>query len=112
MKMITCIIRPEQLGVVTDALLKLNVLGGTLTDVRGFGRQKGQVEHYRGEEYTIRFMEKVKMDLVVHDDDVEKVVGTVAESARTGKVGDGKIFVAEVPNAVRIRTGEKGPNAL
>jgi len=112
MKMVSCIIRPEKLEAVTDALNGAHVVGMTLSDVRGFGRQKGQVEHYRGGEYTIRFIAKVKVDVVVQDEDVAKVMGVIAEAARTGNVGDGKIFVVDVPNALRIRTGEKGTAAL
>jgi nitrogen regulatory protein PII len=112
MKLISCIIRPDRLDQVTEALNKEHVIGMTLTDVRGFGRQKGQVEHYRGGEYTIRFISKVKIDLVVQDEDVTRIVNTIEQAARTGKVGDGKIFVYEVANALRIRTGEKGTNAL
>ena len=112
MKMVSCIIRPEKLDAVTDALDKENVVGMTVSDVRGFGRQKGQVEHYRGGEYTIRFVPKVKLDVVVQDEDVAKVMGVMSESARTGKVGDGKIFVTDIPSAMRIRTGEKGTSAL
>ena len=110
--MVTCIIRPEKLDAVTNALDKQHVVGMTLTDVRGFGRQKGQVEHYRGGEYTIRFIAKVKVDIVVQDEDVSKVMNTIERAARTGKVGDGKMFVVDVPNAMRIRTGEKGTSAL
>ena len=112
MKMISCIIRPEKLEAVTNALDKQHVVGMTVTDVRGFGRQKGQVEHYRGGTYTIRFISKVKLDLVVQDEDVTKILATVEKAARTGKVGDGKAFVIEVPDALRIRTGEKGTSAL
>jgi len=112
MKMVSCIIRPEKLDAVTAALDKQHVAGMTLTDVRGFGRQKGHVEYYRGGEYTIRFISKVKVDLVVQDEDVSKIMSAIESAARTGKVGDGKIFVMEVPNAVRIRTGEKGTSAL
>ena len=112
MKLISCIIRPEKLDAVTKALDKLHVVGMTLTDVRGFGRQKGHVEHYRGGAYTIRFIAKVKVDIVVQDEDVTKTMETIEHAARTGKVGDGKIFVMDVPNAMRIRTGEKGTSAL
>jgi nitrogen regulatory protein PII len=112
MKMISCIIRPEKLDVVTSMLDKHHVVGMTLTDVRGFGRQKGHVEHYRGGEYTIRFIPKVKVDIVVQDEDVTKIMNAIESAARTGKVGDGKIFVLDVPNAMRIRTGEKGTSAL
>ena len=84
----------------------------TVTDVRGFGRQKGQVEHYRGGEYTIRFISKVRIDVVVQDEDVKKVMDAVSRVARTENVGDGKIFVTSVENAMRIRTGEVGTSAL
>jgi len=104
MKMVSCVIRPEKLEAVTTALDKMHVVGMTLTDVRGFGRQKGHVEHYRGREYT--------MDIVVPDEDVSPILAAVEKAARTGKVGDGKIFVLDVPNAMRIRTGEKGTSAL
>src|ERR1043165_5575220 len=112
MKMVSCIIRPEKLDAVTAALDKQHVVGMTLTDVRGFGRQKGQVEHYRGEEYTIRFISKVRIDIVVPEEDVNTVLNTIENVARTGKVGDGKVFVMDVPNAMRIRTGERGTSAL
>ncbi len=112
MKMVTCVIRPDKLDAVADALDKQHVVGMTVTDVRGFGRQKGQVEHYRGGEYTIRFISKVRLDVVVQDQDVEKVLSTISQVARTGNVGDGKIFVVDVLNALRIRTGEKGTSAL
>ena len=112
MKIITCIIRPEKLEAVTNGLDKINIVGMTVTDVRGFGRQKGQVEHYRGGEYTIRFINKVRIDIVVQDEDVKKVMDTVSKIARTENVGDGKIFVTPVENAMRIRTGETGTSAL
>ncbi len=112
MKLISCIIRPDKLDVVVDALDKQHVVGMTVTDVRGFGRQKGQVEHYRGGEYTIRFIPKVRLDVVGQDQDVETILTTVGKVAKTGNVGDGKVFVIDVPNAMRIRTGEKGTSAL
>ena len=112
MKMVTCVVRPDKLDSVVDALDKQHIVGMTVTDVRGFGRQKGQVEHYRGGEYTIRFISKVRIDVVVQDQDVEKVIATISQVARTGNVGDGKIFVVDVLNALRIRTGEKGTSAL
>ena len=112
MKLVTCIVRPDKLDAVADALDKQHIVGMTVTDVRGFGRQKGQVEHYRGGEYTIRFISKVKIDLVVQDADVETVMATISKVARTGNIGDGKLFVFNVENAMRIRTGEKGTNAL
>src|SRR5437762_7138752 len=107
MKQITCIIRPEKLDAVTDALNQEHVVGMTVTDVRGFGRQKGQVEHYRGGAYTIRFNPKVKIDMIVQDEDVGQAMKAIEQAARTGKVGDGKIFVLDVDDALRIRTGEK-----
>ena len=112
MKMVTCIVRPEKLEPITDVLDKIHIVGMTVTDVRGFGRQKGQVEHYRGGEYTIRFINKVRLDLVVQDEDVKKVMDAVSKVARTGNVGDGKIFVTPVETAFRIRTGEVGTSAL
>ena len=112
MKLITCIIRPDKLDAVADALDKQHIVGMTVTDVRGFGRQKGQVEHYRGGEYTIRFIPKVKIDAVVQDEDVQAAVATIGKVARTGNIGDGKIFVLEVKDAMRIRTGDKGVSAL
>ena len=112
MKMVTCIIRPDKLESITDTLDKLHIVGMTVTDVRGFGRQKGQVEHYRGGEYTIRFINKVRLDVVVQDEDVKKVMEAVGKVARTNNVGDGKIFVIPVENAMRIRTGEVGTSAL
>ena len=112
MKMVTCVVRPEKLEAITDTLDKMNVVGMTVTDVRGFGRQKGQVEHYRGGEYKIRFIAKIKLDIVVPDEEVKKVMDAVGKVARTSNVGDGKIFVTNVENAMRIRTGEVGTSAL
>ena len=112
MKMVTCVVRPEKLEPITDALDKIHIVGMTVTDVRGFGRQKGQVEHYRGGEYTIRFINKVRLDVVVQDEDVKKVMDAVSKTARTNNVGDGKIFVTPVENVMRIRTGEVGTSAL
>ena len=112
MKMVTCIVRPEKLDPITGVLDKLHIVGMTVMDVRGFGRQKGQVEHYRGGEYTIRFINKIRIDVVVPDEEVKAVIEAVSKVARTGSVGDGKIFVAPVENAMRIRTGEVGTSAL
>ena len=112
MKLISCVIRPEKLDAVTVALSKAGVVGMTITDVRGFGRQKGQTEHYRGEEYTIRFLPKVRLEIVVQDDDVSAATKAISQAARTGNIGDGKIFVIDVKDAIRIRTGEQGTVAL
>ena len=113
MTLISCVIRPESLDVITAALDQLHMVGGmTITDVRGFGRQKGQVEHYRGGEYTIRFIPKVRVDMAVRVVDVEAVMAAVGQAARTGGVGDGKIFVTELLGTTRIRTGEQGVIAL
>ena len=112
MKLISCIIRPEKLDAVTVALNKIGVVGMTVTDVRGFGRQKGQKEHYRGDEYTIRFLPKVRLEIVIQDDETSKAIRAISEAARTGNIGDGKIFVVDVKDAVRIRTGEQGASAL
>ena len=112
MKLVTCVVRPDKLDAVTDALDKQHIAGMTVTDVRGFGRQKGQVEHYRGGEYTIRFIPKVRIDIVVQDQDADAVMSTIGKVARTGNIGDGKIFVLDVKDAMRIRTGERGTSAL
>jgi len=113
MKVLSCIIRPESLEAVKTALDQLQVVGGmTITDVRGFGRQKGQVEHYRGGEYTIRFIAKVRVDVVVRTEDADRVVAAVSNAVRTGRVGDGKIFVLDVRSAMRVRTGDRGVLAL
>ena len=112
MKLISCVIRPEKLDAVTVALSKVGVVGMTITDVRGFGRQKGQTEHYRGEEYTIRFLPKVRLEIVIQDDDVSAATKAISQAARTGNIGDGKIFVIDVKDAIRIRTGEQGTVAL
>ena len=113
MQMVSCVIRPESFEAVKEALDKLQIIGGmTVTDVRGFGRQKGQVEHYRGGEYTIRFIPKIKLEVVVSSEDVEQVIAAIGKAARTGQVGDGKIFVLDLRDAMRIRTGERGRTAL
>ena len=112
MKLITAVIKPFKLDDVREALTDVGIEGMTVTEVKGFGRQKGQAEIYRGAEYTIAFLPKVKIDIAVDDSAAEKVIEAIQQSANTGKIGDGKIFVQELTNAVRIRTGESGNEAL
>lgn len=112
MKKIEAIIRPERLDVVRKALEGLGYPGMTLTDVRGHGRQKGLTQRWRGQEYRVEFLPKLKLEIVVLDSDVEKILGAVVREARTGETGDGKIFVIPVADAVRIRTGDEGENAI
>jgi nitrogen regulatory protein P-II 1 len=112
MKKIEAIIKPFKLDDVKEALTELGVIGMTVTEVRGFGRQKGHTELYRGSEYTIDFLPKVKIELVVADQIVEKVVAAIVVAARTGSIGDGKVFVMPMGEAIRIRTGEKGESAI
>jgi nitrogen regulatory protein P-II 1 len=112
MKLIVAIIKPFKLETVKAALAEINVEGMTVTEVKGFGRQKGHTEIYRGSEYTVDFLPKVKLEIVVADDAAAKVVQTIVDSAKTGKIGDGKIFVLPVEDVVRIRTGERGDAAV
>lgn len=112
MKKIEAVIKPFKLDEVKDALKEAGVQGMTAVEVKGFGRQKGHTEHYRGAEYTVDFVPKVKIEIVVSDDLAAKVVEVIETTARTGKIGDGKIFVVPVEEAVRIRTGERGDVAL
>ena len=112
MKRIEAIIKPFKLDAVRDALARVGLRGMTVTEVRGFGRQKGHTELYRGSEYQIDLLPKVKIELVVPDDQVEETVETLLEAAHTGEIGDGKIFVTAVEDAVRIRTRERGEAAL
>ena len=112
MKLIKAIIKPFKLDDVREALSEVGVQGITVSEVKGFGRQKGHTELYRGAEYRVDFLPKVKLETVVSDDDVENVVNAIRESANTGKIGDGKIFVIPIERAVRIRTGETGDEAL
>jgi nitrogen regulatory protein P-II 2 len=112
MKMVIAIIKPFKLDDVRAALADVGVQGITVTEVKGFGRQKGHTELYRGAEYVVDFLPKVKLELAVDDEQVDRVVEAIIETARTGKIGDGKIFVAELGQAVRIRTGEAGSRAL
>ena len=112
MKKIEAIIKPFKLDDVKEALTEIGVIGMTVMEVRGFGRQKGHTELYRGSEYTIDFLPKVKVELVVADSLVPKVVETIIGAAKTGSIGDGKVFVLPVEEAVRIRTGERGEDAI
>lgn len=112
MKLITAIIRPFKLDEVREALAKAGVSGLTVAEVKGFGRQKGHTELYRGAEYVVDFLPKVKVETVVPDDAVEMVVEAIVQAARTGKIGDGKIFVTPVEQAIRIRTGAADADAL
>jgi nitrogen regulatory protein P-II 1 len=112
MKLVIAIIKPFKLEEVKDALAEIAVQGMTVTEVKGFGRQKGHTEIYRGSEYTVDFLPKVKIEIVVPDDVVSKVIDAVVKAAKTGKIGDGKVFVLPVEEAVRIRTVEHGDAAL
>jgi nitrogen regulatory protein P-II 1 len=112
MKKIEAVIRHFKLEEVKDALTAVGVQGMTVSEVRGFGRQKGHKEQYRGAEYTVDFLPKAKMEVVVADDQVQSIIETIIKSARTGQIGDGKIFVTDMEEMVRIRTGESGPDAL
>jgi nitrogen regulatory protein P-II 2 len=112
MKLITAIIKPFKLDDVREALGGVGVTGITMAEVKGFGRQKGHTELYRGAEYVVDFLPKVKLEMVVVDDLAERVIEVVTNAASTGKIGDGKIFVSPIDEAIRIRTGETGPDAL
>jgi nitrogen regulatory protein P-II 2 len=112
MKLVEAIVKPFKLDEVKDALVDIGVQGMTVTEVKGFGRQKGNKETYRGAEYTTDFLPKMKIEVFVSDTLVPRVIETITRSAKTGSVGDGKIFVGEISNVVRIRTGETGENAL
>lgn len=112
MKKIEAVIKPFKLDEVKDALLEIGIQGMTVTEVKGFGRQKGHKETYRGQEYTIEFVPKVKIEVAVNDGQVQRVLETITRAAKTGSIGDGKIFVRELTSAVRIRTGETGESAL
>jgi nitrogen regulatory protein P-II 1 len=112
MKKIEAVIKPFKLDEVKDALNEAGIMGITVTEVKGFGRQKGHTELYRGAEYVIDFLPKVKIEVVVRDEMVPGVVAAIEKAARTGRIGDGKIFVTHVEEAVRIRTGERGESAI
>jgi nitrogen regulatory protein PII len=112
MKKIEAIIKPFKLEEVKDALSEIGIEGMTVSEVKGFGRQKGHTEIYRGSEYTVDFLPKIKVELVVADNQAESAIGAVVKAAKTGKIGDGKVFVSTVEQAVRIRTDEKGDSAI
>lgn len=112
MKKVEAIIKPFRLEEVKDALADIGITGMTVSEVKGYGRQKGHSELYRGAEYVVDFLPKMKMEVVVGDDQLDQVVETIVEAARTGKIGDGKIFVSDVEKIIRIRTGETGSEAI
>ena len=112
MKMITAIIKPFKLDDVREALSSVGVQGITVTEVKGFGRQKGHTELYRGAEYVVDFLPKIRLEIAVEDERVETIIETLMKAASTGKIGDGKIFVHNLEQVIRIRTGESGPDAI
>jgi len=112
MKKIEAIIRPFKLEDVKIALVNSGIVGMTVSEVRGFGRQKGQVERYRGSEFTVEFLQKLKVEVVVEDEKVDSVIDAIAEAAKTGEIGDGKIFITSIDSVERIRTGDKDEEAL
>ena len=112
MKKIEAIVKPFKLEEVKDALSGVGVTGMTVTEVKGFGRQKGHTEIYRGSEYTVDFLPKLKIEVVVEDEETDNAVGAIIKAAKTGKIGDGKVFVSPIDEAIRIRTEEKGAHAL
>jgi nitrogen regulatory protein P-II 2 len=112
MKQLTAIIKPFKLDDVREALSEIGVQGMTVTEVKGFGRQKGHTELYRGAEYKVDFVPKVKLDVAITDDRLDQVIEAITKAANTGKIGDGKIFVYDLQQVIRIRTGESGPEAL
>lgn len=112
MKKIEAIIRPFKLEDVKIALVNAGIVGMTVSEVRGFGRQKGQVERYRGSEFTVEFLQKLKLEIVVADDRVATVVNAIQDAAKTGEIGDGKIFISSVDSVIRIRTGDRDADAI
>ena len=112
MKKIEAIIRPFKLEDVKVSLVNAGIVGMTVSEVRGFGRQKGQVERYRGSEFTVEFLQKLKIEVVVAEEKVEQVIQAIAEAAKTGEIGDGKIFVSPIDSVIRIRTGDQNDSAL
>ena len=112
MKKVEAVIKPFKLEEVKKALSDIGIYGMTITEVKGFGRQKGHKEHYRGAEYTVEFVPKIKLEIALADEEEEKVVATIMAAAKTGSIGDGKVFISPLSDAVRIRTGESGEAAL
>ena len=112
MKKVEAIIRPFKLDEVKIALVNAGIVGMTISEVRGFGRQKGQTERHRGSEYTVEFLQKLKIEVVVEDDQVDMVIDKIVNASRTGEIGDGKIFIAPIEQIVRIRTGERNGEAI
>ena len=112
MKLITAVIRPSRIDAVKQALVDASILGMTIAEVRGFGRQKGQVERYRGSEFTVDFLPKARVDVVVDDGQLNPAIEAITTAARSGDIGDGKIFVVPVEEVIRVRTGERGVTAL
>ena len=112
MKLITAIVKPHQLDAAKDALKDAGVQGMTVSEVQGFGRQRGHTEVYRGAEYTVDFVPKVRIEVLADDGDVERIAGVIVEAARTGKIGDGKVWVTDALRVMRIRTGEMGDDAI
>ncbi len=112
MRIVQAIIKPFKLDDVKEALSKLGIQGMTVTEVKGFGRQKGHTELYRGAEYVVEFLPKIKLEIAIRDDMVDKVVQAIVEEANTGRIGDGKVFVLPLEETIRIRTGERGPDAV
>ncbi|HEX3472188.1 MAG TPA: P-II family nitrogen regulator [Silvibacterium sp.] len=112
MQKIEAVIQPSKLDAVKDALVEIGIEGMTILEARGHGRQKGHTEFYRGREYTVDLLPKIKLEMVIADELVEKAVQAISSSARTGKIGDGKIFISKIDDAIRIRNDERGPSAL
>lgn len=112
MMKVEALIRPQKLDDVKAALSEIGIKGMTVTEVRGSGKQKGFTQHYRGAEYTVNLLQKIKLEIVVSDDEAHQIATTIADAARTGEIGDGKIFIVPVTEVIRIRTGEEGENAL
>ena len=112
MKQITAVVRPSKVDAIKEALVAIDIVGMTIRDVRGFGRQKGQVERYRGSEFTVEFLQKLKLEIVVDDDRVDTVVSAIQDAARTGEIGDGKIFISPIDSVIRIRTGDRDSSAI